>query len=189
MLSKIFIAFALILFAIGAPTAPASVTFSTQADFALVMNPAGDGDSRLYSQPESGTISEYSITGPFDTGFIKGIPSPIDIVPAAEVLAGTSISAGILGPGEYYWSSATSWKGGASCSECVTTLGVHVSKGIKSLSTSIDQVNNIITVTFMDADQDNGTLNQAIRRNGTWSIAPLPEPDPSVPPIPFPLYG
>ncbi|KAG6910633.1 hypothetical protein DXG01_009142 [Tephrocybe rancida] len=195
MLSKIFITFALVLFAKGAPTAPASVPFSTQADFAIVINPVGDGDSRLYFQPESGTISEYSISGPFDTGFVYGDPSPLDIVPAAEALLGTSISAGVhvffLSPdwalSEYYWSPATSWKGGANCPECVTTLGAQVSQNITSLSTNIDQVNNIITVTFMDADQENGTLNQAIRRNGTWSIAPLPDRQGSILPIPVPL--
>ncbi|KAG6856600.1 hypothetical protein H0H87_002692 [Tephrocybe sp. NHM501043] len=204
-----FTTFALAVMAQGAATRPgAFVPFSTKGDLAIVQDPSGNGDTRIYYQPSSGTITEYSVSGPFDVGRTVGT-GPLSIVPATQALQGTPIEAVVLGPGyteesrasystmlvgltsfiqqvhffflsptrvlsEYFWSSATSWRGGSACPQCVTNLGIQVSSANNALSATIDTVHNVIAVTFIDA-RNNGTLSEAVRRNGAWVVAPLPD--------------
>ncbi|KAG6854211.1 hypothetical protein C0991_009524 [Blastosporella zonata] len=96
MFSEVFITFALAVLAKGAVTAP--VPFTTKAEISIVQNPVGNSDTRIYYQPSSGTITEYSVSGPFDVGRTVGT-GPLAIVPAAQALQGTPISAIVLGPG------------------------------------------------------------------------------------------
>ncbi|KAG6907690.1 hypothetical protein DXG01_007793 [Tephrocybe rancida] len=187
MFSKALLTFALALLAKAATTAPGLVPFTTQAGVTIVQNTAGNGDTRIYYQPSSGTITEYSVSGPFDVGKTVG-RGPVALVPASQALPATPISSVVLGPdwteaspvlcllrvlSEYYWSNPTNWRGGANCPECVTTLGVQVAPGNNALSATIDQVHNVIAVTFVDAN-NNGTLSEAVKRNGKWAVSPLP---------------
>lgn len=185
MFSKLLLTFALALSMGGAFAAPSVVPFTTKSDIAIIQNPNGNGDSRIYYQPASGTITEYSLSGNFDTGKTKGT-GPLAIVPAAQAFQGTPISAvvfkdyvevhvfflspqGILS--EYYWSAATSWKGGPGCAECVTALGIRVNG--RALSATLNPIGNVIAVGFVSAAAP-GTLTEVVKRNGKWVVAPLP---------------
>ncbi|KAG5338246.1 hypothetical protein C0989_007884 [Termitomyces sp. Mn162] len=94
MLSRVFLTFLTALFVTGAVSTPAVMPFVTQASVAIVQNPDGDGDSRIYSQPSSlGAIVEYaSTTIPF------AIRDRRILVPANETHQATPIVATILGP-------------------------------------------------------------------------------------------
>ncbi|KAG6902016.1 hypothetical protein C0995_005664 [Termitomyces sp. Mi166 len=97
MLPIVFITFLIAVFVTGGVSTPAIVPFYTQADVAIIQNPNGDGDTRVYYQPSSGTIAEYSLTGPFDVGNIFDKPGFV-VVPATETHPGTPIAAAVLGP-------------------------------------------------------------------------------------------
>ncbi|KAF8060841.1 hypothetical protein FPV67DRAFT_1673676 [Lyophyllum atratum] len=185
MFSKIFLTFALATAMGGVLAVPRIVPFDTKADIAIVQDPIGNGDSRIYYQPASGTITEYSLSGNFDNGKTKGT-GPLAIVPAAQALQGTPIEAvvfkgyqevhffflspdGILS--EYYYSPKTSWRGGPNCAECVTALRIKV--GNRALSATVNPVDNVIAVAFVSAAAPN-TLSEAIKRNGRWAVAGLP---------------
>ncbi|KAG6916932.1 hypothetical protein DXG01_004693, partial [Tephrocybe rancida] len=93
-----------VLFALAllAKCATASFPFATQASFSIIVNPGGlpgvNNDTRLYFQSMEGLITEISISGPFDTGFVHSSPFTVSHN-ANETLPATPVSAGILGPG------------------------------------------------------------------------------------------
>ncbi|KAG6807774.1 hypothetical protein H0H92_006429 [Tricholoma furcatifolium] len=155
---------------------------------------ASNDAGRLYFQQaagsNAGTIAEYSLTGPFDTGHIFATgPVPQVIVPADEVAEGSPITATILTSNstpfqevhvfflspsnilsEYYWLPIVGWSGGSSCgSACVTSLNAHVDTSSDIIITANQDINNdFLLVTFVDAN-NTGTLTQAIKRNGVWN--------------------
>ncbi|KAG6888022.1 hypothetical protein C0995_011064 [Termitomyces sp. Mi166 len=96
MLFKPILAFSLAVLAKSTMAQSPSVSWSTQNGLAIIQNPSGNNDTRIYYQTNSGNITEIGVTGPFDVGHIFSTP-PVQVAPAVEVLPGTPIAAAVLG--------------------------------------------------------------------------------------------
>ncbi|KAG6812903.1 hypothetical protein H0H92_015455 [Tricholoma furcatifolium] len=90
--------FSAAVFAASVSKQLAGSPFASIGDVSIVYAAAGN-DARMYFQPASGTanagtISEYAISGPFDTG--RRFGGFQGLVPASEVAQGSPVSATIL---------------------------------------------------------------------------------------------
>ncbi|KAJ7892000.1 hypothetical protein B0H13DRAFT_1538956, partial [Mycena leptocephala] len=105
------------------------------------------GDTRLFYQNADNSIQQTGIHGAFNIGTFTGTGL---IVPAQEVVAGTPIAAALISPAftemhvffvspsnilsEYIWSNAAgAFRGGPSCSDCITVNQFVVQPGSKVL--------------------------------------------------------
>ncbi|KAJ7892413.1 hypothetical protein B0H13DRAFT_1625594, partial [Mycena leptocephala] len=151
---------------------------------------ATNGDTRLYSQNSNNTIQEIGVSSPFNGGGHSF--GPDSLVPGAEALGGTPIAAAIVnGTGfqeihfffvsptnilsEYIWADA--WRGGPSCTDCITRSGFVVQPGNKVLyAVANDAAGSPATlrVGFVSAGAP-GTISEAdFSPTKGWQVAQLP---------------
>ncbi|KAJ7711097.1 hypothetical protein B0H14DRAFT_700280 [Mycena olivaceomarginata] len=131
-----------------APSTPETRPVTFVGNVAAIQATALGGDTRLYYQNPDNSIQETAISGPFAVGTSVFEGSNL-LIPANEILPGTPIAAvtfngnafqqihvffvspdNILS--EYAW-TGTVWKGGPSCSDCVTANRFAVQPGSKML--------------------------------------------------------
>ncbi|KAJ7769971.1 hypothetical protein B0H16DRAFT_1715607 [Mycena metata] len=147
------------------------------------------GDTRLYFQNADNSIQAVRVTGPFTTGrFFAQSPR----IPADEVQANTLIAVVTIGDdfqevhiffvspanilSEYIFDTATGWRGGASCTDCITVNAYAVEPGnrvLYAMGNSASGSPAILRVGFVSAGAPT-TLSEADYDpvNG-WRLAQL----------------
>ncbi|KAF8896004.1 hypothetical protein BD779DRAFT_1466044 [Infundibulicybe gibba] len=144
-------------------------------------------DTRLYYQNSDGSISEYGITNTFSAGrrSSNGV-----LVPAGQAQIGTPIVATTLGSADFkeihvYFFSPDNilsewiwqpggWRGGPTCTDCLTVSKFPVSPGSKILyAMQNPSATGSLRVGFVSAKFP-GTLSEADKSGSGWQLAPLP---------------
>ncbi|KAF8896005.1 hypothetical protein BD779DRAFT_1667882 [Infundibulicybe gibba] len=152
---------------------------------------ASNSDTRLYYQNGDGSINEISISNAFDSGHITANNT---IIPANQAQLGTPIAAittnGDFPQGtihvyffspsdilsEYIWATGIGWRGGPSCTECLTTSKIAVIPGSKVLYAMGNPLTRSLRVGF-ESTRFLGTLTEADKSGdlgSTWKVFPLP---------------
>ncbi|KAF8896007.1 hypothetical protein BD779DRAFT_1782262 [Infundibulicybe gibba] len=149
-----------------------------------------NSDTRLYYQKSDGSINEYSVSNAFNAG---NSTANIGLVPAGQAQLGTPIVATTINGdflqeihvyffspsnvlSEWIWANGIGWRGGPSCTECLTTLGIAVVPGSKVLYAMGNPSTQSLRVGFESAGFP-GTLAEADKAGtagSTWQLAPLP---------------
>ncbi|KAJ7769978.1 hypothetical protein B0H16DRAFT_1715613 [Mycena metata] len=148
------------------------------------------GDTRIYFQNADNSIEEIGVTGPFTSGrlFGQGLHVPADEVQGNTLIAAVTIDgehfqeihlffvspANILS--EYIFDTATGWRGGASCTDCITVNAYAVEPGnrvLYAMGNSASGSPAILRVGFVSAGAPT-TLSEADYDpvNG-WRLAQL----------------
>ncbi|KAE9404320.1 hypothetical protein BT96DRAFT_916886 [Gymnopus androsaceus JB14] len=173
---------------LAAPSNTETILFQAVGNVAAVQGNTGvNGDTRIYFQSLDNTISQGIVqypplSQPHTSSFIT-------LVPANEVLAGTPIAAVtvngtalqeihvfFLSPAnvlsEYYWTNARGFRGGPSCSECLTAQG-FVASSTKLLYAMGDPVTAAIRLGFVSAGAPNGLSEAEFTAATGWTVGQL----------------
>ncbi|KAJ7266218.1 hypothetical protein C8J57DRAFT_1718157 [Mycena rebaudengoi] len=147
------------------------------------------GDTRLFYQNADNSIQKSRINGAFNIGTFIGTSV---LVPAQEVIAGTPIAAALIGPGlhvffvspsnilsEYIWSNASgAWRGGPSCSDCITVNQFVVLPGSKVLyamgNSAAGSGGALLRVGFVSAGVASTLTEIDFVAGRGWQVAAIP---------------
>ncbi|KAJ7198204.1 hypothetical protein C8J57DRAFT_1105276, partial [Mycena rebaudengoi] len=159
----------------------------------IVVPESSSGDTRIYYQEADNSIGAVAVTGPFTTGRIEGSPLGHIVVPAEQVLPGTPIATAVLGDqwalvhlffvspahvlSEWIWEAQKgAWRGGPTCSDCITVNGFTVQPGSQVLFAT---ANNspwspaLLRVAFVSAGAPNTLSEASFTTERGWQLAQL----------------
>ncbi|KAJ6568606.1 hypothetical protein B0H19DRAFT_1065425 [Mycena capillaripes] len=170
----------------AAPVAPAAdndvpITFVGN----IVVPQASNGDTRVYYQNADNSIGELAVTGPFISGHLEN----------SDVLPGTPIAAAVLGDNwaelhvffvspahvlsEWIYSgsaTAGAWRGGPSCSDCITVNGYIVQPGSQVLYATANNSPSspaLLRVAFVSSGAPNTLSEASFTTARGWQLAQL----------------
>ncbi|KAJ7021505.1 hypothetical protein C8F04DRAFT_972720, partial [Mycena alexandri] len=156
----------------------------------IVVPQASSGDTRVYYQNADNSIGELAVSGPFTSGHVYF--STVRI-PAAEVLPGTPIATAVLGDNfaelhvffvspahvlsEWIWSAAAvAWRGGPTCSDCITVNGFVVQPGSQVLYATANNAPSspaLLRVAFVSSGAPNTLSEVDFTTAHGWQLAQL----------------
>ncbi|KAJ6461159.1 hypothetical protein C8R47DRAFT_1159883, partial [Mycena vitilis] len=151
---------------------------------------ATSGDTRVYYQDLDNNIGELVVTGPFVSGHVAASDMR---VPASQVLGGTPIASAVLGDNfaelhlffvspahilsEWIWNAqAAAWRGGPTCSDCITVNGFVVQTGSQVLYASANNAPGspaLLRVTFVSSGAPNTLSEVAFTTARGWQLGQL----------------
>ncbi|KAJ7060368.1 hypothetical protein C8F01DRAFT_1058479 [Mycena amicta] len=157
-----------------------------------IQSPGTGSDTRIYYQTPTGDIDVVRITAPFTSGHVS---SEMLIVPANEVISGTPIVAlSVNAPAgadftevhlyffspnnilsEYIFSSSV-WRGGPTCTDCLTRQGFVNQAGSKVLYAMLDTTVGSLArlrVGFVSAGSPLGLTEADWDATNGWRLATM----------------
>ncbi|KAJ6560621.1 hypothetical protein DFH09DRAFT_1316642 [Mycena vulgaris] len=157
----------------------------------IVVPESSSGDTRIYYQKADNGIGEVAVTGPFTSGHVFGGNG--NLIPAAQVLPGTPIATAVLGDNwaklhvffvspthilsEWIWEAAlNAWRGGPTCSDCITVNGFTVQLGSQVLFATANNSPSspaLLRVAFVSSGAPNTLSEASFTTARGWQLAQL----------------